>query len=179
MGGDTGRLGSLSAAAARQSSGEPAAMGGVEGRDPFLIMYLPAFTGETKGAVLTHANILFASLHDMLCHDINREFRSLVVAPMSQIGALSASVLAVVYAGGMLVIEPFYNPSRVLTVIRDARINYMFAVPVKYQMMAKAPEFEVTDFSRVKYFISGGAPMPVEVIRQYQDGASDFPRGTA
>ncbi len=49
------------------------------------------------------------------------------------------------------------------------RINYMFTVPVMYQMMADAAEWDAADFSHVHYFFSGAAPMPVPVIKRYQE----------
>jgi len=45
----------------------------------------------------------------------------------------------------------------------------MFAVPVMFKMMAKSPAWSDADFSRVKFFIAGGAPMPVALIRKYQE----------
>jgi fatty-acyl-CoA synthase len=65
-------------------------------------------------------------------------------------------------------LESFYNPSRILDLIVDKGINYMFAVPTMFQMLAKAPNWDRADLSRVHYFISGGAPMPVPVIEKYQ-----------
>jgi fatty-acyl-CoA synthase len=45
----------------------------------------------------------------------------------------------------------------------------MFAVPVMYQMIADTPEWHDADLSHVHFFISGGAPIPLPVIRKYQD----------
>ena len=136
--------------------------------DPYIIIYVPGLTGAPKGAVLSHYNILFGAIHSILSYGINKDFKTLVLAPMSHIAGLAGSVFPLVYAAGTLILESFYNPSRILSMIVSEKINYLFGIPVMYQMMAKAPEWESADLSHVSTFISGGAPMPVEVIKKYQ-----------
>jgi len=45
----------------------------------------------------------------------------------------------------------------------------MFAVPVMFQLMTRSDEWSKNDFSHVHFFISGGAPIPISVIRRYQE----------
>lgn len=136
--------------------------------DPLFIMYTSGTTGDPKGAVLTHQNILFGAIHSLLGYGIDRSYKSLVVAPLFHIGALAASVTPIVYAGGSIVISNFYNASDVLQCVCREKINYMFAVPVMFQMMAETPEWKSADLSHVHFFISGGAPIPLPVIKKYQ-----------
>lgn len=136
--------------------------------DPLFIMYTSGTTGDPKGAMLSHGNILFGAIHSLVGYGMDRSFKSLVVAPLFHIGALAASATPVIYAGGSLVLKSFYNASEVIKLIQKEKINYMFAVPVMFQMMARSDEWDAADFSHVHYFISGGAPIPVEVIRKYQ-----------
>ena len=137
--------------------------------DPVMIMYTSGTTGRPKGAVLTHGNLLFGAIHSLLSYHLDESCRSLVVAPLFHIGALAASVTPVVYAGGSLVLKRFDNPSDILATIEGERISFMFAVPVMYAMMAKSPRWGASDFSGVHFFIAGGAPMAVDVIRRYQE----------
>ncbi len=148
---------------------EPVEILGVGLSDPLFIMYTSGTTGDPKGAVLTHQNILFGAIHSLLGYGIDRSYKSLVVAPLFHIGALAASVTPIVYAGGSLVISSFYNAAETLKTICREKVNYMFAVPVMYQMMADTPEWADADLSHVHFFISGGAPIPLPVIRKYQD----------
>ena len=140
----------------------------VDLQDPLFIMYTSGTTGDPKGAVLTHQNILFGAIHSLLGYGVDRSYKSLVVAPLFHIGALAASVTPIVYAGGSIVISSFYNASDVLKTICCEKINYMFAVPVMFQMMTEAPEWKEADLSHVNFFISGGAPIPLPVIKKYQ-----------
>jgi fatty-acyl-CoA synthase len=148
---------------------EPLEILGVDLPDPLFIMYTSGTTGDPKGAVLTHQNILFGAIHSLLGYGVDRSYKSLVVAPLFHIGALAASVTPIVYAGGSIMISSFYNASEILKTICREKINYMFAVPVMYQMIADAPEWQEADLSHVHFFISGGAPIPLPVIRKYQE----------
>lgn len=119
--------------------------------------------------MLSHGNILFGAIHSLVGYGMDKTFKSLVVAPLFHMGALAASATPVIYAGGSLVLKTFYNASEVIKLIAKEKINYMFAVPVMFQMMARSDEWEAADFSHVHYFISGGASIPVDVIRKYQN----------
>jgi fatty-acyl-CoA synthase len=137
--------------------------------DPLFIMYTSGTTGDPKGAVLTHGNVLFGSINTVIGCGINRSYKSLVVAPLFHIGALGASALPILYAGGSLVLKGFYNASEVIGLICREKINYMFAVPVMFQLLTRTEEWEKADFSHIHFFIAGGAPMPLAVIRKYQE----------
>ncbi len=137
--------------------------------DPLFIMYTSGTTGDPKGAVLTHQNILFGAIHSLLGYGINRSYKSLVVAPLFHIGALAASVTPIIYAGGSIVISTFYNATEMLKTVCREKINYLFAVPVMFQLMTEVDEWKNADLAHVHFFISGGAPIPLPVIKKYQD----------
>jgi fatty-acyl-CoA synthase len=118
--------------------------------------------------VLSHGNFLFGAIHSLHNYHLDATCKSLVVAPLFHIGALAASVMPVIYAGGALVLKSFDNPSDIIACIMQEKISFMFAVPVMYEMMTKAPRWPTADFSAVHFFIAGGAPMPVPLIRRYQ-----------
>lgn len=158
----------LAAETLRFPDTEPAPREEVALADPLFIMYTSGTTGDPKGAVLTHGNVLFGSINTVVGCGINRSFKSLVVAPLYHIGALGAAALPVLYAGGSLYLKGFYNASEVLGLICREKINYLFAVPVMFQLLTQTEEWDRADFSHVRFFIAGGAPMPVPVIRKFQ-----------
>lgn len=141
----------------------------VEEDDPLLLIYTSGTSGNLKGVVLSHRNLLFGAVHSLLSYNFTAATRSLVVAPLFHIGALAASALPVFYAGGSLVLRSFDNPSEILHLIEREAITFFFAVPAMFAMLAKAPAWAGADFSQVRFFMSGGAPMPVGLIRRYQE----------
>jgi len=136
--------------------------------DALLIMFTSGTTGTLKGAVLSHENFLFGAVQTVLGYGIGAGCTSLVTAPLFHIGALVASAVSVIYAGGSLVIRDFDNPSEIIHLIVREKVNTLFAVPVMYAMMSKAPAWRDADFSHVHFFIAGGAPMPVDLIRRFR-----------
>jgi fatty-acyl-CoA synthase len=149
----------------------------VDDGDPLLIVYTSGTTGNPKGAVLTHGNVLFGAIHSLLNYGIDSGYRSLVVAPLYHIGALAASVTPIVYAGGALMLHRFEYPSETLRTIMRHRINYLFAVPLMYEMMARSAAWDAADLSHVHFFIAGGAPMTVDLIHTYRDKGVHFAQG--
>jgi len=66
-------------------------------------------------------------------------------------------------------ISSFYSAAEVLNILCREKINYMFAVPVMFQMMTEAEEWKDADLGHVHFFISGGAPIPLPIIKKYQE----------
>ena len=66
-------------------------------------------------------------------------------------------------------ISTFYNAAEMLKTVCREKINYLFAVPVMFQMMTEVEEWKDANLSHVHFFISGGAPIPLPVIKKYQD----------
>ncbi len=151
------------------SGGEPLEAENVGLNDPLFIMYTSGTTGDPKGAVLTHQNILFGAIHSLLGYGINKTYKSLVVAPLFHIGALAASVTPIIYGGGSIVLSTFYNAAEMLKTVCREKINYLFAVPVMFQLMTEVDEWKNADLAHVHFFISGGAPIPLPVIKKYQE----------
>ena len=156
------------------SADEPLPIREVTNDDPLFIMYTSGTTGDPKGAVVSNGNILYGAIHAVVGCGVNHTYKSLVVAPLFHIGALVDSVTPILYAGGSLYLQSFYNASEIITVIQREKINYMFAVPVMFQMMTRSAEWDRADFSCVYHFNSGGAPIPVSVIRKFQEKGIGF-----
>ncbi|HEX7416055.1 MAG TPA: long-chain fatty acid--CoA ligase [Smithellaceae bacterium] len=148
---------------------EPLTEVSVDLNDPLFILYTSGTTGDPKGAVLTHQNTLFGAIHSLLGYGVNRSYKSLVVAPLFHIAALDAAVTPIIYAGGSVMISSFYNASEILKTICQEKINYMFAVPVMFQMMTEAEGWKDADLGHVHFFISGGAPISLPIIKKYQE----------
>ncbi|SEM77883.1 fatty-acyl-CoA synthase [Syntrophus gentianae] len=164
----------LAGVLAESSGAEPLPAEAVTLDDPLFIMYTSGTTGQPKGAVLTHGNVLFGAINTVLGYGINKTYKSLVTAPLFHIGALGAAATPVIYAGGSLLLKTFFSATEALRVICGEKVNYVFAVPVMFQMMTKSELWPEADFSHVHFFIAGGAPMPVDLIRQYQSEKGVF-----
>jgi len=74
----------------------------------------------------------------------------------------------ILYGKGSLVIQKSFDAGKVLDFIERERITCMFCVPTMLSMLAKEPRFESADLSSVRYFSAGAAPVPVSLIKTFQ-----------
>lgn len=152
------------AALQSESDAEPAIVGG--GSDPALIMYTSGTTGHPKGAMLTHDNILWASIGLTHSLDWDPKDRYLLTAPLFHIGGL-APFLANVHVGCTTVFMPDFHPVKVWQTIAAEKINFLMTVPLMLQAMNMVPDIDKMDLSSLNHIICGGSPVPQSLILAY------------
>lgn len=145
--------------------------------DPALIMYTSGTTGRSKGAVLTHGNLWWHNIGVVLALDIAYDDVSMVCAPMFHIGALNVTTIATWIKGGRLVIHQGFEAQAVLDDLERERVTTMFGVPVMCEALSALPGFEAADLSTLRLIITGGAPVPVGLIRRFQDRHVELAQG--
>jgi long-chain acyl-CoA synthetase len=86
---------------------------------------------------------------------------------------------AAVASGACLTLLPRFDPTRALQILADHRVTVFAAVPTMYSSLLHHPDRAAYDTSALRLCISGGAAMPVEVLRDYvkaQVAAYKYPR---
>ncbi|MGV9878008.1 acyl-CoA synthetase [Streptomyces sp. NPDC003006] len=158
--------------------------GGVEALDvsvaldePCMILYTSGTTGRPKGAVLSHANIVWNSVNVLVDTDLSADEVALVVAPLFHTAGLNMICLPTLLKGGRVVLLGAFDPDRVLGLIETARVTYMFGVPTMYDAMAARPRWTDTDLSSLRTLNCGGAPVPARTIAAYVDRGLAFCQG--
>ncbi|RPF70646.1 long-chain-fatty-acid--CoA ligase [Aurantiacibacter spongiae] len=155
------------ALAAHDSS--PRDMGQVPS-DVAVLQYTGGTTGRPKGAMLTHAN-LAANSAQMLLHigeERDRQERTLGVLPLFHVFALTCVLNFGIEVCAELVLLPRFEMDEVLKTIARKPPTQMFGVPTIYNALGSLPDDKVPDLSTVRTSISGGAPLPLDVRRQYE-----------
>jgi fatty-acyl-CoA synthase len=136
--------------------------------DPLFICFTSGTTGDPKGAVLTHRSWFYASMVRALQGGINVNDRILLPFPLAFTGGLALGMVAL-WSGATLVLEPAFEPGRALELIESRRITVFMAVPTLFQQMAMHADFAATDISSIRCASSGGATVPVPLMRIYLD----------
>jgi long-chain acyl-CoA synthetase len=143
----------------------------VTDEDVAVLQYTGGTTGVPKGAMLTHYN-LFANVIQTAIwgnHDIHGEKGTfLLVIPFFHIYGFTVGMLGGVWLGVRQVLIPKYDVEALLTAIRDYRPTYFPAVPTIYISLLNHPKAKEYGIDKVRAFNSGSAPLPVEVIEQFE-----------
>ena len=135
--------------------------------DPCLIMYTSGTTGRPKGAVLTHGNMTWNAVNQLLGFDFAQDERTLALAPLFHIGGLNGTVNPSLLRGGCAVIVRRFDPAETLRVIEEQRVNSFFAVPTMLDAMAREPGFATRDLSALRTIGAAGAPLPLPTLHTW------------
>ncbi len=143
----------------------------IDPEDVAVLQYTGGTTGVPKGAMLTHYNI-FANVIQTQCWaqgEVRRgEETYLLVIPYFHIYGFTVGMMEGVWRGAQQVLIPKYDVDALLGAIRDYRPTYFPAVPTIYISLLNHPRAKESGLGRIRNFNSGSAPLPVEVIEQFE-----------
>jgi acyl-CoA synthetase (AMP-forming)/AMP-acid ligase II len=137
------------------------------GDDNLFIMYTSGTTGLPKGAVHTHNTVFWSALNYSVTAGMYFDDIHLVFLPLFHIAALVGTITAL-YNGNSLVVLRSFDPQKSWSLIVDEKISTSYAVPAMLDFMLQVPDFEKYDWSSLRWFMSGGAPLSVETIKAYK-----------
>ena len=138
--------------------------------DTAVILYTSGTTGRPKGAELTHAGlnrnqeITARNLLQLTPDDV-----IMGCLPLFHVFGLTCGLNAAIATGAALTLIPRFNPDKALAVIERDRVTVFEGVPTMYSAMLHTDPATRPDVSSLRVCISGGAAMPVEVMRQFED----------
>ena len=138
--------------------------------DVAMYQYTGGTTGVSKGVMLTHANL------SKQVQQIASWLPSLPRGTETMLGALpyfhsfglSVSMNFAVHSGWRQVLLPRPQPQPLLEAIRKFRPTFAPLVPTMFIGMLNHPDLKKTDMSCIKGAFSGSAPLPVEVIHDFE-----------
>ncbi|TMR24434.1 long-chain fatty acid--CoA ligase [Nonomuraea turkmeniaca] len=145
--------------------------------DVCLIMYTSGTTGRPKGAMLTHANLIWNTVNLLVDVPLAHDEVMLISAPMFHIAALAQTLIPAVLKGGRAILEPSFDVERTFDLIEAERVTVMFGVPSMFNVLAQSPRWAKADLSSLRHLLCGGAPVPLPLISTYQERGLTFLQG--
>jgi long-chain acyl-CoA synthetase len=137
--------------------------------DDAVILYTSGTTGRPKGAELTHANLTRNA--ELTATTLLKSSTGDVVMgclPLFHVFGLTCGLNATVASGSTLTLLPRFDPGKALEIIQRDRVTIFEGVPTMYAAMLHHTG-ERPDVSSLRLCVSGGAAMPVEVLRGFED----------
>jgi long-chain acyl-CoA synthetase len=137
--------------------------------DTAVILYTSGTTGKPKGAQLTHDNLLMNAIVSARIAGVVESDVSLATLPFFHAFGASNVMNTAVYAGGTLSLLPRFDPVKALQMIQRDRITVFAGVPTMYIAFLKAFDEGEWDISSIRMAISGGAALPEQVLREFEE----------
>jgi long-chain acyl-CoA synthetase len=139
------------------------------GDDTAVILYTSGTTGTPKGAELTHLNLKRNVDVSIGLFTIGEGDVILGALPLFHAFGQTCGLNTAIAAGACLTLIPRFDPAKALAIIERDRVNVFEGVPTMYSALLHDPAAETTDVSSLRVCVSGGAALPVEVLRSFEE----------
>ncbi len=139
--------------------------------DIALLQYTGGTTGVPKGAMLSHANVVANAIQLRLWAPSLGEAQEKIlgVLPLFHVFAMTVVMNHALLMGAEMILLPRFELEQLLKVIQKKKPTVFAAVPTIYTAINNAKETPGTDLRSLKFCISGGAPLPVEVKHRFEE----------
>nr|WP_106780928.1 long-chain-fatty-acid--CoA ligase [Lysinibacillus timonensis] len=140
----------------------------IDNEETAIILYTSGTTGYPKGAELTHNN-LYANARDVAQFmEFSSDDRVIATLPLFHVFALTVVANAPLLVGATILIVPRFSPSEIFNIAKLQRATVFAGVPTMYNFLYQFPDGQAADFSTLRLAISGGAPLPAQVLYNFE-----------
>jgi len=145
--------------------------------DIFCLLYTSGTTGRPKGVMIPHRQIAWNAYNTVISWQLRQTDRVQVYTPMYHAGGLTVFMTPLFAIGGSIVLHDGFDVAEILQAFRDCQCTLLFGVPTIFKMLLDSPGFAALDFSHLRWCASGGAPLPIQLLRTYQERGLTFRQG--
>lgn len=136
--------------------------------DTAFIAYTSGTTGAPKGAVLTHANVLFSAQTFRSMRRLDEDDVIFAMAPLFHVTGLICSVALTLLVGAPLVLGYRFDVPTILELIDRYKVTFTVGATTVFLSFLDSPRFGDVDISSLTKIICGGAPIPPSVVERYE-----------
>ena len=147
----------------------------IDTHDVALFQYTGGTTGVPKAAMLMHSNLIANIMQiDAWVPDMAHGKEVFMGAiPFFHVFGMTVGMLESLFVGGKLVLMPDPRDIELLmTIIQEEKVTLFPGVPTLYVAIINHKNVTNYNLHSVKVCISGGAPLPVEVQRRFEEMTS-------
>jgi long-chain acyl-CoA synthetase len=136
------------------------------------LQYTGGTTGTPKGVMLTHRNLLSNVVQLVAwCADYLRygEERFLAILPFFHVFGMTVAMNLTLYMGCTAILVPRFEIDDFLKVLKKTKPTLFPGVPSIFVAIVGHPKVRSYKLSSIRLCITGSAPMPVEVLRRFEE----------
>ncbi|MCM3089855.1 long-chain fatty acid--CoA ligase [Cytobacillus sp. AMY 15.2] len=140
-------------------------------QDIAVLQYTGGTTGRSKGAMLTHFNILANVIQSYEFFKERTEIggeKFLTVIPLFHVFGMTACMNFAIYTANESILLPRFDLEEVLDTIKNEQPSVFPGVPTMYVAITNHPRAEEFGIDSIETCNSGSAPMPVELLRDFE-----------
>ena len=136
-----------------------------------LLQYTGGTTGLSKGAMLTHANLLanLTQLMAIIQQPPEKEHVFLALLPLFHVFGLTITLLLPARMAARVVPMPRYVPADMLEAFKKYQFTAFIGAPSVYISLLQQKNLAHYDLHHIVFCISGSAPMPVEWLKKFEE----------
>jgi fatty-acyl-CoA synthase len=149
----------------------------ISSEDIYCLLYTSGTTGTPKGVMVPHRQIAWNAYNTVVSWQLRDTDSVQIFTPLYHAGGLAALLAPLFAIGGCVLLHDGFDPSEILHTFVRHQCSILFGVPTTFRMLMDAPEFATTDFSHARWCISGGAPLPAQIISAFQKRGVVFKQG--
>jgi long-chain acyl-CoA synthetase len=136
--------------------------------DLALLPYSSGTTGQPKGVMLSHKNLVVNAYQSIATAQITSADRMLCSLPLYHIYGIMLMGCAVL-AGARLVLMERFEPGTWLQLIHDHSITLVYSVPQMLATIADRPDLARYNLGSVRFNQCGAAPVPPALARRFEE----------
>jgi len=141
---------------------------GADPDDPAIIFYTSGTTGQPKGVILSHRNFCFGGANIAQSYGLREQDITMAVLPMVHVFSVASPFFGSLSSGGTVVVLEQFKTEPVLEAIERYGVTWFPGVPTMFTFLLNAVKDRKHDFSALRMGLSGGASLPVEVLKQWE-----------
>jgi long-chain acyl-CoA synthetase len=135
--------------------------------DLAVLSYTSGTTGRPKGVMLSHGNALFNAKASAAAVDVRDGDRSIQTLPLAHSFGIGAMLTGQLFKATGLMLR-WFSPDGFFSAVQEGRANNGSVVPTMLSFLLADPRLDETDWSSLRWLVSGGGPLPQDLADSFE-----------